>query len=386
MTLPPRFAALLLGFTITALLMPASTRAQAALAPVACSQGYVWRQADAMDHVCVTPAQRQQTAAENSAAGVQNAGGTCVQGYVWRQADATDHVCVTPAQRSEAAAQNAAAGSRPLASAAANKAVRTIGTLTMNERLTLPESTIVSVYGRPFNLGRLRRNHAALVASRNFVKSLRLANLKSIARADYSFRKTFGGPQVGVAVPRPTASKAPTPTSPPQPAAIPVKTVPLVGDGMTEPSDYQQFCGSVPATVCLYFPANVTWAAYQGSFLTYFLVFDPLITDPNVCAAEGGTVNPPAGMTYPNGVPGVNSVDVGPGCDYWYPVVSRANFVPPTNGFSDAGWCNTSPGNFTSLVDSIHGAIQINEHGIAGLEVGYSPATPEFCFLQVTLN
>jgi hypothetical protein len=303
-----------------------------------------------------------------------------VQGYVWRQVDATDHVCVTPAQRSEAAAENAVAGSHPLASAAANEAVRNIGTLTMNQRLTLPEGTIVSVYGRPFNLGQLRRNHDALVASRNLVKSLRLANLKSIARANYSLKKTFGGPQVGVAVPRPTAAKPPT--SPPQPTAKPAKTLPLVGDGMPEPSEYQQFCGSVPATVCLYFPANVTWAPFQANAFQYFMVFDPLIADPNVCTAEGGTVNPLAGMMFPDGV----AVDVGPGCNYWYPVVALVNFVPPPNGFSDAGWCNTSPGNFTSTVDSIHGAVKINENGIEGLAVGYSPATPEFCFLQVTLN
>jgi hypothetical protein len=85
-----------------------------------CLQGYVWRQANASDHVCVTLAERAQVAADNAAAPSRWVNGpsgphTCISGYVWREAFRTpslDEVCVTPAQRSRVAADNAAASSR----------------------------------------------------------------------------------------------------------------------------------------------------------------------------------------------------------------------------------------------------------------------------------
>ena len=110
---------LFLSIIATVMLVPASVRATAT-APATCMEGYVWRQADATDHVCVTPAQRDQAASENAATGLKNADGTCVQGYVWRQANPTDHVCVTPAQRSQFAAENAAEASHTVSVAAAN--------------------------------------------------------------------------------------------------------------------------------------------------------------------------------------------------------------------------------------------------------------------------
>jgi hypothetical protein len=81
-----------------------------------CAPGYVWREADANDYVCVTPATRSQTWADNAAAASRRnpAGGpfgpdTCLPGYVWREAFLGDHVCVTPPTRSQAAADNTAA-------------------------------------------------------------------------------------------------------------------------------------------------------------------------------------------------------------------------------------------------------------------------------------
>ena len=52
-------ASLVCGLAVTA------ARAQSS-APVACRQGYVWRKAFAGDHVCVTPATREQAAQDNS--------------------------------------------------------------------------------------------------------------------------------------------------------------------------------------------------------------------------------------------------------------------------------------------------------------------------------
>jgi hypothetical protein len=81
--------------------------------PTACLSGWVWRQADAADQVCVTPAVRAQTAADNAAAASRaTAGGACVSGYVWREAYPGDEVCVLPATRTQAASDNAAAADR----------------------------------------------------------------------------------------------------------------------------------------------------------------------------------------------------------------------------------------------------------------------------------
>ena len=89
-------------------------------APGSCKPGYVWRQADGRDHVCVTAQTRQQVADDNAAARehgylpdlIKHTPGACFQGYVWRQADAADYVCVTPQTRDQAASDNAAAASR----------------------------------------------------------------------------------------------------------------------------------------------------------------------------------------------------------------------------------------------------------------------------------
>jgi hypothetical protein len=90
-----------------------------AMNPNTCKQGYVWREADATDRVCVTPAVRTQTRNENSLAAQRrepNGGAygpnTCKQGFVWREAVANDVVCVPPAVRTQAAEDNKQAGER----------------------------------------------------------------------------------------------------------------------------------------------------------------------------------------------------------------------------------------------------------------------------------
>jgi hypothetical protein len=87
--------------------------------PDTCIQGYVWREAQPSDHVCVTPPIRDATAAQNAAAAqkVEPGGGasgpaTCKQNFVWRNAYDGDVVCVTVGVRDQAAQDNAAAQSR----------------------------------------------------------------------------------------------------------------------------------------------------------------------------------------------------------------------------------------------------------------------------------
>ena len=85
-----------------------------------CRQGFVWREANRQDHVCVTPQTRQQVADDNRLAAQRRAGGgqygpdTCLQGFVWREATPQDHVCVTPQRRQQAAEDNRLARQRRL--------------------------------------------------------------------------------------------------------------------------------------------------------------------------------------------------------------------------------------------------------------------------------
>jgi len=84
----------------------------------ACKSGYVWREANASDHVCVTPESRSTAAQENAVAEDRRdpngayGPNTCVSGFVWREAASADLVCVTPERRSAVRAENGAAAHR----------------------------------------------------------------------------------------------------------------------------------------------------------------------------------------------------------------------------------------------------------------------------------
>lgn len=112
----PALSSLLL--LASAVLAPAA-QAAGDYGPDTCLDGWVWREASASDHVCVTGATRSQTANDNALAAPRRApnGGpygpdTCLQGYVWREASTGDHVCVTGATRSHTWADNAQASAR----------------------------------------------------------------------------------------------------------------------------------------------------------------------------------------------------------------------------------------------------------------------------------
>ena len=87
--------------------------------PDTCVSGFVWREASANDHVCVTPPVREQTRSDNAQAAARRSptGGpygpdTCISGFVWREAFPGDHVCVTPQTRAQAAEDNRQARAR----------------------------------------------------------------------------------------------------------------------------------------------------------------------------------------------------------------------------------------------------------------------------------
>jgi hypothetical protein len=120
-----RMTAGLLVASLVCALAPTAAHAQPARSD-ACRPGYVWREALPGDHVCVTPATREQAAQDNSQADTrrQPAGGaygpnTCLDGYVWREARPGDVVCVKPETRAQTAADNREAAARRAAAAPA---------------------------------------------------------------------------------------------------------------------------------------------------------------------------------------------------------------------------------------------------------------------------
>jgi hypothetical protein len=82
-----------------------------------CASGYVWREAQPTDHVCVSPESRAVVREENGRAPQRWTAGafgphTCTQGYVWREAFQGDDVCVTPQRRDQVREENSVANSR----------------------------------------------------------------------------------------------------------------------------------------------------------------------------------------------------------------------------------------------------------------------------------
>jgi hypothetical protein len=106
-----------LAVTVPATLLATPASATGDYGPDTCLQGFVWREARPADLVCVSPANRTQTAQDNSVKASRWTSGpygphTCVNGYVWREAFVGDDVCVTPAVRAQAHDDNLKADAR----------------------------------------------------------------------------------------------------------------------------------------------------------------------------------------------------------------------------------------------------------------------------------
>ena len=112
-----RFAVLLSIALAVGSFAPASTALadDFAYGPDTCRTGYVWREAQPFDHVCVLPSSRTRAAQENRVAlsRIDPAGAygpfTCIDGFVWREAFPGDAVCVVPSRRAAVARENAEA-------------------------------------------------------------------------------------------------------------------------------------------------------------------------------------------------------------------------------------------------------------------------------------
>ena len=277
----------------------------------------------------------------------------------------------------------------PLRSFCAEKAL-SITALTLQQRMNLPENTQVTLKsGRTTTLGALRAEHRARMVS--FEKAAALgraqaARLKVGANnsAVMTSQSAITAPAAGkpgntAAMKNSAAIGGPNAASPgPKAAArtsfvLPKTLVPLPNisskspDGIL-PRDYRDFCQAAEASACIYLPANTSFfpGEYVGNKNTPFVAAsDPLIMDANVCAYDGGSLDPQYG------------------CVFYYPMAEVTNFIPNAPISSNAS-CDPA----AHYVVDAKGAVQVRFTATAytNLEAFTTPQAPVTCAVQVWLS
>jgi hypothetical protein len=397
-----RFVAICFSVATAIVVMPQSARAQAFGSKIAaepesrCATGYIWRQADTADHVCVTPAQREQVVAENAVPGLQSASGTCITGYVWREADATDHVCVTPSQRAQAAAQNRVAATHVLASAASvpgtlgksvvsraslssSTAPRTLGSLTLAQRLRLDPRTVVRLpSGRVTTMSVLLREHQNRMARINRLR-IPIVHYRPTGRRPLgsSFAR-LGDPRFTFGLNNGLVSASGPQGANSNSAASPAGTlVPAVlGPSSVYAADYLYFCTQAQASICLYYPAGVQLGSEgwgQNGIAGPVSDVDYLVPQ-NICQQEGGLYE--------------TTVQEGNYCIYNYPGTATVSYFPGVPASASViGQCPTQLG-FSGTFDP-HGVVVMNfvpvaaSGGTGGSNYMFTLTTPTTCVLQI---
>jgi hypothetical protein len=112
------------------------------------------------------------------------------------------------------------------------------------------------------------------------------------------------------------------------------------------PKDWLDFCNAASASACIYLPANTTYHTNTNGgppsedqpFPVQTIDEDPLITDPNLCADDGGWWD------------GENSA-----CQFTYPLSYHGDFKP-TGALSTTASCD--PPNTYVLDDK--GAVKVS--------------------------
>jgi hypothetical protein len=207
---------------------------------------------------------------------------------------------------------------------------RSIASTTPDDRMRLPDDTVVSVQSgrttRSVSMGTLRAEHRARVerfASAAALGRTVAGNLQPPSSAPLgpggtasqstpmkAMKSGAGGSNQGsYAAPAKTSAFA---------TIVPFK--PPTAHG-TIPNDYVDFCKAANATACIYLPANAPITDPDINTSLYWVMdFDWLITDTNVCAASGGYA-------------------ILGGCAFYYPRDYAANFTP-TGPLSTTVSCN----------------------------------------------
>jgi hypothetical protein len=228
---------------------------------------------------------------------------------------------------------------------------RPIAQLSADERLRLPDTTAVIVKGHTVTLGELRAVHEARMKAAEHAAEAGLAVSAMIREQNFQRTQegeivsTRGGKATALALVR---SKTETDFAVPSANGLTVGTVstpkerhenPSINPGIIEnhpplpfmplgvlipfpkasllkfAKDYLDFCTAAQATACLYFPVVGSWEQGNGTAANNKLgdttenIVDPLVTDPSVCQAGGGT-------------PGTE------GCIYKYPLIQTTDFQP----------------------------------------------------------
>jgi hypothetical protein len=278
--------------------------------------------------------------------------------------------------------------------------VRSIATLTLQQRMNLPDNTQVTLKsGRTTTLGALRAEHRARMESferaaalgRALAAKLKAsANHSSVMPPRSAVKGTAAGPApapggsggglkadgaaVGKAGSPPGVKNSVATTRPSASSSglLPRTLVPLPDlagkspDGIL-PRDYRDFCQAADSSACVYLPANTSFfrGQYTGIKNTPFVAAsDPLITDPGVCAYDGG------------------SLDAQYGCIFYYPMGEVTNFTPNAPISSNAS-CDPAA---HYIVDP-KGAIQVTFTATVytNLEAFTTPQAPVTCAVQVWL-
>jgi hypothetical protein len=214
--------------------------------------------------------------------------------------------------------------------------VRTMGSLSAAERANLPDSTLIELKpGETVSLGTLRLQHN--------LRLQRFANAAKLGMQQASLHQKVGTPVSNTGSTRVPMNFALSTFAPfPGPFA----------------ADFSAFCGAANVTTCLYLPGGVPLIPVTGAVLDA----DPLITDQQVCASEGGQLTSIIG------------------CVFAYPTASMQQFnpgLPTAQGYNvtQSAWC---PSPFAYSVDP-HGAVTAS-YGASG------PTTLpwlEFCLVSV---
>jgi hypothetical protein len=267
--------------------------------------------------------------------------------------------------------------------------VRSIATLTLQERMNLPDSTQVTLkWGRTTTLGALRAEHRARMESFQQASALGralAARLKASTNTNAVMNPPGAAPVLGAGKPGNTTAMKnfavianPNAASPPPKAAattsfvLPRTLVPLPDISSKSPNgilpgDYRDFCKAAGSSACIYLPPNTSFwpGEWVGSKNTPFVAAsDPLIMDPSVCAYDGGSLDPYYG------------------CIFYYPMGEVTNFIPNAPISSNAS-CDPA----AHYVVDAKGAVQVRFTATAytNLEVFTTPQAPVTCAVQVWL-
>jgi len=243
-------------------------------------------------------------------------------------------------------------------------ATRSIASLTPDERMRLPEDTMVKLEtgrtSRTVSLGTLRAEHRdrfarAAALGRMVAGTLTPQPAASQQPASAPIKPTRSGTEN-----QNISANRSTMQSQISPFATLVPFQPPLAKG-TIPNDYVDFCKAANASACLYLPANagLTDPPLDVPASWWVEDFDYMISDNNVCKGAGG---------YPT---------LG-GCAFFYPVNHTLNFIP-TGHLSSAVSCK--PPSVTQLDPK--GAAKVAYPFNAGTLVLAVPVT---CVMQVWMS